>query len=185
MTRTTRMTSPEPEGVELMFQNWWDEARGKQVRTYMSQYDTHDAFRNFCMAVKKGADEMLKQPNDGKLTICPVYGSYDRNDKWDKDGDLSKQKEAEFDDYMARLGEEPKWMLTHYLKKHGITIVKRGIRQTGCICYTDGTCDPIDPRTGLMLGGEKEVSDIKNIDTCYAMLAFIKDCKTPPPSDMD
>ena len=160
---TTRWTAPEPEGLEKMFQDAWDSKRDEQVRTYMT-YDTSTAFKNFCGAVKKGADSIA----DGTMVF--VYGSYDRTDRLKKNGDDNKASEKEWDTSMRRLGSDGTMLINRYLKSKGVVILKQGIRTTGTIQFADGTMEVIDPTKGFQLGGEKEVKAIKPIETAYAIL---------------
>lgn len=168
--RTTRLTSPEPEGFDKLLQDTWDEKRETQVKTAM-KYDAETSFKNFCGALKQGIDAVSANPVEGGLMF--VYGSYDRTDYYKKNGDKNTATERELGDYMRRLAVDKMLMINRYLKSKNVIIVKHGIRETGTLRFTDGTMGVIDPTKGFQLGGDgddRQLETIKPVETCYAVL---------------
>lgn len=165
--RTTRWTAPEPEGLEKIIQDTWDEKRETQVKTCM-KYDADMAFKNFCGALKQGIDAVSANPVEGGLMF--VYGSYDRTDYYKANGDQNTATERELGNYMRRLGVDKMLMINRYLKSKGVVIVKHGIRETGTLRFTDGTMEVIDPTKGFQLGGEKKLEAMKPVETLYAII---------------
>ena len=173
---TTRLTSPEPTGLEKVFQDQWDERRETQVRSAMS-YTTDIALRNFLSNLKIAIDTVAKGEVVSvghPLAMTTICGSYDRTDRYNKNGDEDKTLKQELETAMRRLGNDPTFLISRYAKKKNVSIIKRGIRTTSTLHYTDGTYDVMDPTKGILVGGEKDLKDIKQIETLYAVLVRTK-----------
>jgi len=167
---TTRWTAPEPEGLEKIIQDTWDEKRETQVKTAM-KYDADMAFKNFCGALKQGIDAVSANPVEGGLMF--VYGSYDRTDYYKKNGDQNTASERELATGMRRLGVDKMLMINRYLKSKNVIIVKHGIRTTGTLRFTDGSMEVIDPTKGFQLGGgddDRQLEAMKPVETLYAII---------------
>jgi hypothetical protein len=169
MIKTTRLTSPEPTGAAKWLQDMWDEARNTQVKTYMEN-NTKSAVLSFASAIRRAVDKIAAIPQDGKPIVCECYGSYDRTDRWEEDGETeNKEAEAFLQKFITRLGDEDSDCgITKYANSKGVGIAARGRRETGCVVFEDGRREPIDPRTGFAINGG--VKAIKCIETYYAIL---------------
>jgi hypothetical protein len=169
MTSTTRLTSPEPTGAEKWIQDMWDEARNTQVKTYVETCET-SAVLSFATAIRRAVDKIAAIPQDGKPIVCECYGSYDRTDRLEADGETEKKDaDAFLMKFLHRLGDEDSdCVLTKYANSKGVGIAARGRRETGCVVFEDGRREPIDPRTGFRINGG--VKAVKMIETYYAIL---------------
>lgn len=164
-THTTRLTSPEPTGFEKVLQDVWDSKRDEQVRTYMT-LDTNKAFQNFCYAVMRGADECEK----GKTKI--VYGSYDRTDRCNADGEINKATKRDWEESLELLGSNSTTLCNRLLNRKKAKVIKRGYRTTGVLLFTDGTMEVVDPTKGFRYGVDgRVIKEIKLIETAYVVLA--------------
>jgi len=169
MNKTTRLTSPEPTGAEKWLQDMWDKARNTQVKTY-EENNTKMIVIKFASAMRRAIDTVAAIPQNGKPVVCECYGSYDRTDKWEADGETeNKEAEAFITKFIDRLGDvDGDCLITKYAKSKGVVIAARGSRETGCVVFEDGRREPIDPTTGFRLDGD--VKAIKCIETYYAIL---------------
>jgi len=162
---TTRLTSPEPTGAEKWLQDQWDSRREAQVRGHLS-LPTDTAIRNFLHHLKIAIDRAAADPKE----VITLYGSYDRTDKYKKNGDEDTGLTEEMETTLRRLGNDPAFLLSRYAKKKNVKIISRGVRTTSILKYADGTFDVMDPTKGIMVG-DKELTDIKQIETLYAVLS--------------
>jgi hypothetical protein len=172
MNRTTRLTSPEPTGAGKWLQDMWDNARNKQVKTYM-EFDTKMSVLNFARALRLAIDKLNSIPHTDKPVILECYGSYDLTDKYLADGETENPEAQAFQmNFIRRLGNvDAGCFLTNYAKSKNIDIAARGVRETGCMVFGDRR-EPIDPTKGfsLNMGADGIPTAIKNIETYYVIL---------------
>jgi hypothetical protein len=167
-TRTTRLTSPEPTGAAKWLQDMWDKARNAQVKTYM-EYDTKMAVLNFSATLKRAIDVLHASPSD-KACVMECYGSYDRTDRFMEDGETDNAEAEKFiAGFIKRLANDETLLLNKYASDRNIVLAAQGRRDTGCIVFTDGRREPIDPTTGFRIDGDG-VKSIKMIETIYVIL---------------
>ena len=165
LTKTTRHTSPEPTGIEKVFQDAWDSKRDEQVRTFMV-LPTDAALRNFTAAVLRGIETAKATPKKkDEPMLLFVYGSYDRTDQ-------TATSSSKVETFLRRLASTNKCPLTKILTKAKVVAIKKGLRQTGVLLYEDGTMDVCDPTKATVLAG-KAVKAIKQIDTFYVVLTHM------------
>lgn len=163
---TTRLTrTDQPTGFEKTAQDNWDKIREKQVRGFEDRTGA-SAFRSFCGAVQRGAEMLLNQPADGKMTMCCALGSYNILDGGkgaviDKfQNDITKLHHRKFPS-----------AVNDFLVKNNIFVAYGGIRTTGTVHYCDGTFDVVDPTKGVLLDGDvRKFKCIKPIHTPYFYL---------------
>ena len=175
LTRTTRLTAPEPTGLDKMFQDKWDERRDSQVRTYMT-FDSKTAFANFEGAVQQGIIRAIAERDKareegspkGALIWTHVCGSYDRTDIPEKGTDP-------IDVFMKQLGTSSKSPLTKMFNRNNLHIAKKGVLSTGTFHYSDGSMDVCDPLKGIQISSSdtKKLVDMKSIETMYVWILAI------------
>lgn len=165
-TTTTRLTrTDQPTGFEKTAQDNWDKIREKQVRGFEDRTGA-SALRSFCAVVQRGAEMLLNQPADGKMTMCCALGSYNI---------LDGSKGAVIDKFQDSVGKlhhrKLPCAVNDFLTKNNIFVAYGGIRTTGTVHYCDGTFDVVDPTKGVQLEGDvRKFKCIKLIHTPYFYL---------------